>query len=395
MEASLTIAATLSLEEAAVRLWDVLVVGAGPAGSLTARELARRGQAVLLVDRSPFPRWKVCGSCLSARALSTLAQVGLGSLTRQCQAVPLGHLHLAARSRSVVLSLPEGAALSREAFDGALVQSAVAAGAAFLPETYATLTGITGGIRMAFLRQGARELLAGGRIIVAADGLSGRLLAGEPGVRMIRVYDSRIGAGVVAPYPPGGYERGTIYMACGAVGYVGLVRLEDDTLDIAAALDRRAMQHAGGPAILVGQMLEEAGWPAVPSLKSLAWRGTPAMTRRATRVAGERLFVVGDSAGYVEPFTGEGMAWALEAAAALAPLAAEGAEDWTPRLAARWSSVFHHMIGDRRASRTAAAVLRHPVLTRGVIGILERFPSLGQPVIRRLNRRPAQKAVRA
>jgi flavin-dependent dehydrogenase len=390
----MTIAATLSLEEAAVRLWDVLVVGAGPAGALTARELARRGQTVLLVDRSAFPRWKVCGSCLNARALSTLAQVGLDSLTTKCQAVVLSRLHLAARSRDAVLPLPEGAAVSREAFDAALVQLAIDAGAAFLPETYATLGGIAGDARMVFLRQGPRERLAGGRILVAADGLSGRVLAGEPGIRTVSLHASRIGAGALTSDAPASYERGTIYMACGTEGYVGLVRLENDQLDIAAALDRRAMRHAGGPAVLVARMLEEAGWPGIPSLESLAWRGTPALTRRASRVASERLFVVGDSAAYVEPFTGEGMAWALAAAAALAPLAAEAAHNWTPRMAARWTSVFHHTIGDRRTCRTAAAVLRHPVLTRGVIGILERFPSLGQPVIRRLNRRPAQKAAR-
>jgi flavin-dependent dehydrogenase len=391
----MTIAATLSLEEAAVRLWDVLVVGAGPAGALTAREIARHGPTVLLVDRSAFPRWKVCGCCLNARALSTLSRTGLGSLTRDCHAVPLTRLQLASCARSVSLSLPGGAALSREAFDAALIQSAIAAGASFLPETYATLAGITGDVRMLHLRQGPRERLAGGRILVAADGLSGKLLAGEPGIHNVSFYNSRVGAGAMASDPTGYYAGGTIYMACGAAGYVGLVRLDDDNLEVAAAVDRRAIKNAGGPAVLVSRMLAEVGWPDLPSLESFAWRGTPGLTRRASRVATERLFIVGDSAGYVEPFTGEGLAWALEGAAALAPLATEASQAWTERHAARWRSSFHQIIGDRRASRTAAAVLRHPILTRGVIGILKRFPSLGEPVIRRLNLGRAQKAVRA
>src|SRR5262249_42674653 len=165
--------------------------------------------------------------------------------------------------------------------------------------------------------------------------------------------------------------------------------------ELAAAMDRRAMRDAGGPASLVSQLLAEAGWPPLQSLESLAWRGTPGLTRRASRVAGERLFVVGDSAGYVEPFTGEGIAWALDAGVALASLAVEAAREWTPRLAARWTNILRRTVGDRRACRAAARLLRHPRLTRGVIALVDRFPVLGLPIIRRLNRRPVKKAARS
>ena len=77
---------TLSPEAAARRLWDVAVVGAGPAGSLAARELARRGAAVLLIDRARFPRYKVCGGCLNPRAIRQLEKAGLGNLTRSATA---------------------------------------------------------------------------------------------------------------------------------------------------------------------------------------------------------------------------------------------------------------------------------------------------------------------
>src|SRR5262249_23647918 len=61
---AMTLAATLDLMTTSERRWDAVVVGAGPAGALAARELARLGAAVLLVDRATFPRWKVCGCCL-------------------------------------------------------------------------------------------------------------------------------------------------------------------------------------------------------------------------------------------------------------------------------------------------------------------------------------------
>ena len=61
-----------------VTSWDAIVVGAGPGGAITAQSLARRGASVLLLDRQAFPRWKVCGGCLSAGALGALEAAGLG-----------------------------------------------------------------------------------------------------------------------------------------------------------------------------------------------------------------------------------------------------------------------------------------------------------------------------
>ncbi len=64
----------------ASRLWDVVVIGAGPAGAVSALLLAREGKKVLLVDKAVFPRSKVCGSCLSSKTLDYLNQAGLGDL---------------------------------------------------------------------------------------------------------------------------------------------------------------------------------------------------------------------------------------------------------------------------------------------------------------------------
>ena len=57
-------------------VFDALVIGAGPAGAVAARELARRGASVLLVDKSRFPRPKVCGCCVNGAAVGTLKRHG-------------------------------------------------------------------------------------------------------------------------------------------------------------------------------------------------------------------------------------------------------------------------------------------------------------------------------
>lgn len=89
-----------------IETWDAVVVGAGPAGSVTARELARRGRRVLLVDKATFPRAKVCGCCLNRASLAALDAVGLGDLPARLGAVPLDRVKLAAGRATVELNLP-------------------------------------------------------------------------------------------------------------------------------------------------------------------------------------------------------------------------------------------------------------------------------------------------
>src|SRR5437868_6129037 len=72
--------------------FDVAVIGAGPAGALCARECARLGLTVLLVDRAKFPRYKVCGCCLSQGAICLLERLGLKEVIDSCQAIDLKEL---------------------------------------------------------------------------------------------------------------------------------------------------------------------------------------------------------------------------------------------------------------------------------------------------------------
>ncbi len=94
--------------------WDAIVIGAGPAGALAARELAGKGVRVLLVEKRRFPRGKVCGGCLNGRALSILDSVGLGSLVAGSGGVPLGGLQLHFRGRLASIRLAgRGGTLTR------------------------------------------------------------------------------------------------------------------------------------------------------------------------------------------------------------------------------------------------------------------------------------------
>jgi flavin-dependent dehydrogenase len=180
---------------------------------MAAREAARQGAQVLLVDKATFPRYKVCGSCLNLRALATLDAVGLTGLIQRTKAVPLARFQVATNRRQAVVPLPGGAALSREALDAALVEEAIAAGAAFLPATLASLRDADSRSRYVTLRQDKRERLASARLVLAADGLGGRFLSQDRSGGYEIDPESRVGAAVIADNFPTFYDEGAIYMA--------------------------------------------------------------------------------------------------------------------------------------------------------------------------------------
>ena len=382
----MTVPPSLSLEEAAARCWEIVVLGAGPAGALAARELARWGLTVLLVDRAAFPRWKVCGCCLNGRAQAVLASVGLGDLPCRLGAVRLRRLLLASDGQTVALPLQGGVAVSREGLDAALVKEAIAAGAAFLPRTRGVIDAASDQGRIVWLHEPACCARVKARVVLAATGLGGRLTAGDASRAVEVAPESWIGAGVVQADAPSLYGPHTIYMACGTGGYVGLVRLEDGRLNVAAALDPAAVHSLRRPGAVAACILREAGFRAVPALAELAWRGTPALTRRAARPGLHRVFLLGDVAGYIQPFTGEGIAWALEAARAVVPVAVRAAACWKPSLADQWTALYHRAVTRHQVPcRLLMAGLRHPRLTAAAIALLTRWPALSGPVIRRVH----------
>lgn len=375
-------AENISIMEAAHRRWDAVVVGAGPAGSMAAHALAKTGQAVLLVDRCVFPRPKTCGCCLSEAALRLLRQAGLRGMIPG-SAVALSEFRIQARGRMTSVRLPGGVALSREALDSALVGGAQAAGTAFLPDTEAALEGVSESGRAIRLTHQGREWRTRARVVLAADGLSGRLLNDEPSCSVQEQPGSRIGVSAILPHAPQWCAPGAITMACGAEGYAGFVRLEDGRLNIAAALDPSAVAAHQGTGAAVASLMREAGMPEAEGVARAEWRGVPGLSRRRRRVSAERLFVLGDSAGYVEPFTGEGMAWAMASGLAVAPLALAGIERWDSGLSAQWERRYRRLVGRRqRACRVIAGILRRPVLTRAAIRLVSWSPGMVSACLR-------------
>ncbi len=364
--------------------YDAVVIGAGPSGSLAARELARRGMNVLLSDRAAFPRSKVCGCCLNPDAQATLARVGLGQLTTQCGAVPLTALRLAARGRRAQLPLSGWVALSRGRLDQALAESAQQSGAIFLPETTVRVGSVHDDHRKCILHHAGDETVIQASVVIAADGLGSRILSRDVPDAVQVKQGTRVGAGVIIQDQSTDYEPHVIHIAYGLGGYVGLVRLEDGRLNLAAAFDLGFVQASGGTGAAAARILAEVGWPALLNLAERPWHGTPPLTRNVRRPAADRLIAIGDAAGYVEPFTGDGMAWAMTTAVAATTLLDDG---WNSESAGRWTSWHRrHFARRQRTIRTIAWISRHPWLARTSIGFVKQLPGISQRLFRSMLR---------
>lgn len=372
--------------DSALRMWDCIVVGAGPSGAISALQLAKSGHDVLLVDKASFPRHKVCGCCLNSVAQEALAEAGLGNLLGNLQAVTLDELQLFDGSRSATIKLSSSCSISRERFDLTLIDSAVEQGCRFLPNTVASLSGTEEDFHEVQLAgptaEEERNCIARAKVLIVADGLSGRTLDGRDEFKPIVSGKSRFGAGVILDEPPSFYESGKIYMACGSGGYVGLVRLEDGRLDVAAALDPSYSRKASGVAEAAAEILAGCGLPAPSTWKDSHWAGTQVLTRRRDRVAGHRLFIAGDACGYPEPFTGEGIAWALQSGQVTASLASSGIREWQPELIAAWQDRYRILRKQQSRSALVARTLRNETTRRLLINSAATFPSIAATAVK-------------
>ena len=384
---SLTIHDTITLDDARQVDWDVVVIGAGPAGSIAARELARHGCRVLLVDKRNFPRPKVCGACLSRHALDALEFVGLSGIPKELGGSQYDRFQLCSRGRSATVQLPAGVAVSRDSFDERLVKEAMSRNVSFLPATTASLEASSPDTRQILLTQPDQDSLVSARIVVTADGVGGQVLTRVDDAEIQTWEQSRIGAAASIQSDELKLPNSAIHMGVSQNGYVGIVRIENNQLNFAAALDKQFVRRCGTLGRAAQQVLSESGMDFEEKIADANWRGTTKLTRRPRRVGFHRLFAIGDSAGYAEPFTGEGMAWAMTSAIMVVPFVLEAIREWSPQVASRWSAAHRRTIrGRQNACYRLATWLRYPHLVHSAVIILSMFPWLADPFVRRINR---------
>ena len=379
--------------------FDAIVVGGGPAGCLSALGLARQGLRTAIVDRGASGREKCCGHCLNPRVSALLARHGLLATV---ESIAVG------RTRSLAIEEASGRGLlelrldsrdgdggwlvPRDRLDAALWHSAVAAGAIAIRPAAARLIESTvkagcGDAVVELEQDGHRRRVLCG-VLVAADGL-GSGIARRAGLAPSR---SGRGFGFSASIEPAeawssalGLRRDRVLMLVDPTGYLGLVREADSAGGErvhAAGLVRERGGVRRSPREFVRAILQ-ARSRLEPVLEGLVAAGPmPWRPKRATRGA---IALVGDAAGYVEPFTGEGMAWAFESAEALVA-AVEAHGGWN--LAAESAYARSHrqrIAAAQRGCSIVAGAIARPGLLRVACGVgrgvMRSMPIVGRPLV--------------
>ena len=390
---------TLSTTTAASTLWDVVVIGAGPAGAVIACHLARQQRRVLVVEAKAFPRDKVCGGCLSRRALGELWTAGLGELLRSLPGCPITEYEIRWSGRSFVVGRDGGLSVSRALLDDRLLEQAHALGAEVLTKTTARVlqredhdADNTTSRSVALDRAGERGVIVHARLVIAADGLGRRCLRDLTDFPVHTASDSWLGLHAILPLESDWPAPGRIVMAAAPGGYVGAVRIEPSPgetavrVNVAAALSRSRLSQGDGPVGAVASLLRESGTVIPAALATAAWSGTGPLTKSATVLAHDRVVVLGDAAGYVEPFTGEGVASAIAGANALAGLLSKQSELWTDELPRYWTPTYRRRVARGRwLIQTIRTAMHRPWLTATAFQLAATFPALPAFVARQIN----------
>jgi geranylgeranyl reductase family protein len=278
-----------------VNRYDVIVVGAGPAGSVCAAFCARTGRRTLLLERAEFPRDKVCGDCLNPAVWPILDRLALRDrLFALPHAIADRVVFRAVDGACVNIPIAPSASpemvVKRSIFDQLLVERAIECGAEF--RSGVSVTSVRPGWEVTTSMETFRA-----RIVVAADGRNSGI-ARQAGLLAPATRERT----ALQTHLPADTALGNgIVMRFSRHGYGGLARVNADELNLCLVATPDRLERVRAEARAEFGLSDDHPWRSV----------APLSRRPADCVARDGLFLVGDAARVVEPFTGEGIYYAM------------------------------------------------------------------------------------
>jgi geranylgeranyl reductase family protein len=338
--------------------YDVVVVGAGPAGATAAILTARAGLSTLVLERSQFPREKVCGDCLNPGAWQILDRLGAGKLIERLPSAKLRWVEfLDLAGRSIRFELPDKPrgerGIRRKMFDDTLIKHAISVGAE-----------VKFGNPVQKVRNGsswqicANDETIQGKFLVAADGRNSsvaRLLADYPRTRTDRI--------ALQTHFPTDSEPHVALQLC-QYGYLGLATIGEGLTNLCLVC---RPQNADA-------FRKEAARRFGLSLRH-RWQSITPLTRPAIHTRRPNLMYIGDAARVVEPLTGEGILYALHSGSLAADaicIAITTSSDPAPIYAMKHRKVYLHRLWVNKLARLAVL---HPSTSSWLLGFLRFNPA--------------------
>ncbi|HEU4884482.1 MAG TPA: NAD(P)/FAD-dependent oxidoreductase [Longimicrobium sp.] len=362
--------------------WDAIVVGGGPAGSASAALLAADGWRVLVIDRAHFPRRKPCAECINPAGVAALRRLGALDAVMAAGPARLDGWRIASDGGASFLGRfsggVHGIALPRETLDAILLDHARAAGAE-----------VRTGIKVTDLLRdddgGVRGVVAGeeeiaGRVVIGADGLRSvvlrrlGLLARAPRLRKLALT---------------AHVRGMPDMGgCGQVrargrGCVGVAEVGGGLANVTVVVPDEQAHEVGGHAdAYFDAALRESGFVDAERVDDVLATGPFDCPVRSAVADGALL--VGDAAGYYDPFTGQGIYRALRGAELATQTlgVALRAGDTSAAALMPYERARRRTFGPgERLQKVVEAFVSRPRLLRWAARRLDRRPQLGDAVI--------------
>jgi len=375
--------------------WDVLIIGGGPAGSMAAAELARRGYRVGVLERKAFPRAKLCGEFLAPQGVSLLQQEGILDHVLRAGARPIYEAaFVSPRGRSVRISLdrfPEGRGfglgLSRATLDHLLLERARAQGARVLEGVIVTEAisqrGCTIGVTAQVQPSGKRAAFFAA-VVIDASGRS-RALASGGGKERSHLFAFQVHLSGVEGV------NSTVELYGYPSGYGGILPIENGLYNLCGLTTREVLRRAEGRP----ERLLELTFRQNPLARERLWN---ARSEGSLRGCGPLRFgpcvpprghlVVGDAFAQMDPFLGQGISVAMESGLLAARLvdaafregdlgeiASRSARTLRRRFARLWSACWLlrpiASLGegsDRVISWLPQSVFAHPRVLRMILG---------------------------
>jgi len=333
-------------------IYDVLIVGAGPAGGAAAYHCAAAGLSTLLVDRKPFPRVKVCGDGLTPRALRALARMNHSIIEGGWPKIEGIRFVRGGESGDLLFAhepppFSFGAVVPRRVLDDRIRQAAAGAGAEFRDAT--SVTGLAsdreGAVTGVWLAASEGQIFCPSRLTILADGAHGRLARKLQGngatsqpYRGLAVRQYVEGVSELAPF----FEVRPISASSGSLleGYAWIFPVGPGVANVGlGVLNRRRPLEGGSLGALFSAFVHDLAQTdsrfarAVPVGPLEGGTLSTSMTDPFALPRG--VLCVGDAAGLVNPFTGEGIAAALESGELAAQTAIRSLHASSGRLSGR------------------------------------------------------------